>query len=305
VVGSFLSAPDGFQSLHGIRFVACDLRNGPQVTKLVEERAPTHVFHLGAQSSPMRSRTAPLETFDSNVLGSLHLFEAVRRLPRPPVVVLACSSAEYGHVARTGIPTRESQKLNPLHPYGISKVCLDLLARYYFVEHGIPTIRLRVFNTTGPGKTEDAASDFIRQLVQIKRGLRPPVVKAGNLSPRRAFLDVSDAVRGFYLAATRGKPGEVYNLCASQTHSIRELLECAIRITGVQVRIQESSRLVRPHDEKIIFGSSARFRRHTGWKPTVSFEETLASMLDYWQNGDSSASGAVTAVTCNRQRYEA
>src|SRR5207249_5287930 len=138
----------------------------------------------------------PAETFESNIMGSLHLFEAIRRHKRLPVVVSACSSAEYGHVPASAIPVREEQPLRPLHPYGISKVCLDLLARQYFLDYNVPAVNIRLFNTTGPGKTSDAPSDFVRQLVRIKKGLQSPIIEVGNLEPRRAFLDVKDAVRG-------------------------------------------------------------------------------------------------------------
>jgi len=221
-------------------------------------------------------------TFESNIMGSLHLFEAIRSMRHPPVVVSACSSAEYGHVPASAIPVNEDQPLRPLHPYGISKVCLDLLSREYFLDYRIPAINLRLFNTTGPGKTNDAPSDFVRQLIRIKKKLQPPVLEVGNLSPRRAFLDVNDAVEGFYLAALKGKPGEAYNLCATTTHQIGELLRKAIRLSGVQIEIRPVRRLMRPSDEKIIFGSTQKLRKHTGWKPRLSIEQTLNSMLSYW-----------------------
>jgi len=217
-------------------------------------------------------------------MGSLHLFEAVRYMKRRPVVVSACSSAEYGHVPASAIPVMETQPLLPLHPYGISKVCLDLLAREYFLDYKIPAVNLRLFNTTGPGKTNDAPSDFVRQLVRIKKGLQPPLIEVGNLKSHRAFLDVNDTVLGFYLAAVRGKRGEVYNLCATKTHQIGDLLNTAIRLSGLKVKIRQSPDLMRPSDEKIIFGSAGKFGKDTGWKPMRSIQQTLQSMLDYWDD---------------------
>jgi len=198
------------------------------------------------------------------------------------VIVSACSSAEYGHVPAAAIPVTEEQPLQPLHPYGISKVCLDLLAREYFLDYKIPAVSLRLFNTTGPGKTNDAPSDFVRQLIRIKKGSQRPVIEVGNLKPRRAFLDVNDTVRGFYLAAIKGKPGEAYNLCAGGTHEIGELLHRAIRLSGVKVEVRPAAHLMRPSDERIIFGSTKKFRKDTGWKPIYSIDQTLDSMLKYW-----------------------
>ena len=283
VVGSYLQrGAITFPKLPNLQFVQCDLRNGQRVTQLISRFEPTHIFHLGAQSLPTVSWADPVMTFESNVMGSLYLLEAARHAKRRPVIVSACSSAEYGNVPESAIPVKEEQPLKPLHPYGISKVCLDLLAREYFLDYAIPTVNIRLFNTTGPGKTSDAPSDFVRQLVRIKKGLQSPVIEVGNLQPRRAFLDVSDTVRGFYLAAMKGKRGESYNLCAARTYRIQEVLQTAIRLSGVKAEIRPVARLMRPSGEKIIFGSTQKIRRDTGWKPLNSVEQTLQSMLAYW-----------------------
>jgi GDP-4-dehydro-6-deoxy-D-mannose reductase len=273
---------ESFPKLRNLRFVYCDLRNGWRLTQLFSEYRPAYVFHLGGQSLPTASWRDPVSTFESNVMGSLNLFEAMRHVKCAAVVVSACSSAEYGHVSGSSIPVSEDQPLCPLNPYGISKLCLELLAREYFQDYKIPVVNLRLFNTTGPGKTNDAPSDFVRQLIRIKKGLQRPVIEAGNLRTRRAFLDVSDTVRGFYVAALKGKRGESYNLCATTTYRIGELLRIAIQLSGVQAEIRPAAHLMRPSDEKIIFGSTKKFRKDTGWKPVLSIEQTLTSMLEYW-----------------------
>jgi GDP-4-dehydro-6-deoxy-D-mannose reductase len=283
VIGSYLQNNQSFPNLQNLQFACCDLRNGQRVTQLLTEHQPTHIFHLGAQSLPTASWADPVTTFESNIMGSLYLFEAARRMEKLPVIVSACSSAEYGNVPPAAIPVTEEQPLKPLHPYGISKVCQDLLAREYFLDYGIPALNIRLFNTTGPGKTSDAPSDFVRQVVGIKKGLQPPVIEVGNLKSRRAFLDVQDTVRGFYLAAMKGKRGEAYNLCASKTYHIHEILQTAIRLAGIKAEIRPVARLMRPSDEKIIFGSTRKIRKDTGWRALKTIEQTLKSMLDYWQ----------------------
>jgi GDP-4-dehydro-6-deoxy-D-mannose reductase len=283
VIGSYLQdCSASFPKLPNLLFTQCDLRNGQRVTQVLAKYQPTHIFHFGAQSLPTLSWEDPVRTFESNIMGSLYLFEAVRHLRRPPVVVSACSSAEYGYVPASAIPVTEEQPLRPLHPYGISKVCLDLLAREYFLDYNVPAVNVRLFNTTGPGKTNDAPSDFVRQLVRIKKGLQLPVIEVGNLKPRRAFLDVHDAVRAFYLVAMKGKRGEAYNMCATQTYQINEVLRTAIRLSGVKAEIRPVSRLMRPSDERIIFGSTHKICKDTGWRALNSLEQTLKSMLEYW-----------------------
>jgi len=283
VVGSYLQNGNcSFPNLLSVGFEQCDLRNGQRVTQIFEKYQPDYVFHMGAQSLPTSSWADPVTTFESNIMGSLYLFEASRRMKRPPVIVSACSSAEYGNVPDSAIPVKEEQPLHPLHPYGISKVCLDLLAREYFLDYKIPIVNIRLFNTTGPGKTNDAPSDFVRQVARIKKGLQSPVVEVGNLKPRRAFLDVQDTVRGFYLAAMKGKRGEAYNLCATRTYRVEEVLHIAIQLAGIKAEIRPVSRLMRPSDEKIIFGSTKKICKDTGWRPQNTIEQTLKSMLDFW-----------------------
>jgi GDP-4-dehydro-6-deoxy-D-mannose reductase len=284
VIGSYLQSDNGsLPRLPNVRFEQCDLRNGQRVTQILERHQPNYIFHMGAQSLPTASWADPVTTFESNIMGSLYLFEAARHMKRLPVIVSACSSAEYGNVAASAIPVKEEQPLQPLHPYGISKVCQELLAREYFLDYKIPTVNIRLFNTTGPGKTNDAPSDFVRQLVRIRKGLQAPVIEVGNLKPRRAFLDVQDTVRGFYLAAMKGMRGESYNLCATRTYLIQEVLHSAIRLAGVKVEIRPVPRLMRPSDEKIIFGGTQKIHKDTGWRPLNTVEQTLKSMLDYWQ----------------------
>jgi GDP-4-dehydro-6-deoxy-D-mannose reductase len=268
--------------MKNVKFIPCDLTNGQRVESIFREYEPTHVFHLGAQSLPTVSWADPVGTFESNIMGSLHVFEAIRHQRRRPIVVSACSSAEYGNVPPSAIPVSEEQALRPLHPYGISKVCLDLLAREYFLDYQVPAVNIRLFNTTGPGKTNDAPSDFVRQLIRIKKGLQKPVIEVGNLKPHRAFLDVKDTVRGFYLAAMKGHRGEAYNLCAARTYEMNEVLRLAIDLSGLKVEVRSAASLMRPSDEKIIFGSTKKIRKDTGWKPVLSLKQTLTSMLEYW-----------------------
>lgn len=285
VVGGYrLYESRPFPNLERVCFEHCDLVNGQRVEQILHKYAPTHVFHLGAQSLPTVSWADAKGTFESNIMGSLHVFEAIRHLKKRPVIVSACSSAEYGDVPASAIPVREEQPLLPLHPYGISKVCLDLLAREYYRDFQVPAVNIRLFNTTGPGKTNDAPSDFVRQLVRIKKGLQAPKIEVGNLKTHRAFLDVEDTVRGFYLAALKGKRGEAYNLCATRTVEIGKLLKLAMRLSGVRAEICVADRLIRPSDEKIIFGDTRKIRKGIGWKPLRTLEQTLTSMINYWDS---------------------
>ena len=122
VIGGYLLHGPAFSARSPkVCFAQCDLRNGQRVRQLLAKYQPTHIFHFGAQSLPTVSWTDPVGTFESNVMGSLHLFQAARYMKRPPVIVSACSSAEYGHVPASAVPVTEEQPLQPLHPYGIDR----------------------------------------------------------------------------------------------------------------------------------------------------------------------------------------
>jgi len=167
-------------------FELCDVRNSARLSSLISKFRPQRIFHLAAQSQPVVSLKRPLETIDTNVGGTVSLFESLRTTGVMPVVVVACSSAEYGPVTECNSPVQEDHPLNPLHPYGVSKVAQDLLAAQYFANYAIPAIRIRIFKTTGPGKLDEVCSDLTKRAVEIELGIRPPLMPVGSLTNRRS-----------------------------------------------------------------------------------------------------------------------
>src|ERR1700726_2164718 len=129
-----------------VKFERCDVRDAARVFDTIASFQPERIFHLAAQSYPTVSMTHPLDTMQINAGGTINIFESVRAAGNKPVVVVACSSAEYGVVAPEDLPVREEHSLRPLHPYGVSKVAQDLLASQYFANYGIRTVRIRIFN---------------------------------------------------------------------------------------------------------------------------------------------------------------
>jgi GDP-4-dehydro-6-deoxy-D-mannose reductase len=267
----------------GVDFERCDVRDSAQLTKLIAAFRPHRIFHLAAQSYPTVSLERPLETMDINAGGTINLFEGLHAMGVMATVVVACSSAEYGPVASEDLPVREDHALRPLHPYGVSKVAQDLLAAQYFANYAIPSIRIRIFNTTGPGKLGDVCSDLTRRAVEIETGIRPPVLMVGNTTNRRAIIDVRDFVRALWLSAEHADAGEVYNIGADQTYSIQEIID-AIRLqVAVPFHVEQQAALVRACDEPVIAGSNAKFRRCCTWAPEIPLTTTLRDMLDWWR----------------------
>jgi len=292
VLGIGLNEPETWA---GNSFERCDVRDAGRLSQLISTFRPDRIFHLAAQSYPTVSLERPLETIESNVGGTVNLFEAVRKLETLPVVVVACSSAEYGPVEAANLPVREDHPLRPLHPYGVSKVGQDLLAAQYFANYKIPCVRIRIFNTTGPGKLGDVCSDLARRAVEIELGLRPPTLMVGNLT-KRAIVDARDLVRGLWMSADHCELGDVYNLGATQVYPIQEVIEGIQAKTKVAFSIQSDPALVRGCDEPVIAGDIAKFQRCTGWAPQVSLNTTLQDMLDWWRSKLSAPKSSIRPV---------
>lgn len=288
-IGTYYKPTVDFDEIEGKgTLLECDFRYFTTVYDLVRRYQPEEIYHLAAQSYPSVSWGKPQETFEVNVTGTVNLFEAIRRTRESvpgydPVVVVACSSAEYGNALKDCKgAAKEDLALLPLHPYGVSKVGQDLLAYQYYVNFSIRTIRARIFNTTGPRKTNDVCADFTRRVVQLERG-NGHVLRVGNLNTRRAIMDVRDLVKALVMLAQNGAPGEAYNICGQAVYSMSEIVEMIRRYAKVDFSVEVDRALLRPTDEKIIFGDSGKLFEATGWKQSYPLEQTVQDMMAYWR----------------------
>jgi GDP-4-dehydro-6-deoxy-D-mannose reductase len=214
----------------------------------------------------------------------VNLFEAIRDLDLSPRVHIAGSSEEYGLVLPDEVPIREESPLRPLSPYAVSKVAQDLLGYQYWKSYRLHVVRTRGFNHTGPRRGEVfVTSNFSRQIAEIEKGLREPVVRVGNLDSIRDFTDVRDMVRAYWLALERGEPGEVYNVCSGRGYSGHQLLDILLGLSHVKVEIQQDPARMRPSDVMLLIGDASKFRDITGWEPAIPFEVTLKDLLEHWR----------------------
>ncbi|HEX2022852.1 MAG TPA: GDP-mannose 4,6-dehydratase [Candidatus Thermoplasmatota archaeon] len=260
------------------RRVQLDVRDKAAVERVVARVRPEEVYHLAAQSLPALSWKIPEETMLTNALGTIHLFEAFRALGLKPRTFVACSSAEYGLVPPQETPVKEERILRPVHPYGVSKVAQDLLAAQYALNDGIPAIRGRIFNTTGPGKSQDAPGDFAERVVAAERA-GGGVLRVGNLTPRRDLSDVRDQVRAIVGITRKGRAGEAYNVSSGRTVVMQDVAEAFTRHARAPVRIEVDPSLFRPTDEPVIWGDSAKLRAVVGDWARVPLEKTVDDML--------------------------
>lgn len=274
-----------------IHFVQCDLRYGYGIDELVMDRLPEQIFHLAAQSYPTVSWVSPAETIDVNINGTVAVFEAVKKARKyrkasyDPMVVVACSSAEYGQTLNEleDPYVKETAELKPLHPYGVSKVGQDLLSFQYFINDHIRCIRARIFNSTGTRKVDDVTSDFSKRAVEAeKTGVYE--LRCGNLETRRAIMDQRDLVHALTLLADKGKAGDVYNISSEHIYQMEDIVQMIEKQIGHELKRIVDPALIRPTDERIIVGNVDKIKVDTGWKQNIPMEQTLADMLEYWRN---------------------
>jgi GDP-4-dehydro-6-deoxy-D-mannose reductase len=279
------SRTENIEHLEGkVTLVECDLRDAKSTLDVVEEIKPDRIFHLAAQSFVPTSWRAPSESLITNVIGQLNIFEAVRKIGLDARIQIACSSEEYGMVYENEIPITEDNPLRPLSPYGVSKVGQDLLGYQYYMSYKMFIVRTRGFNHTGPRRGPVfVVSDFAKQIADIEKGKREPVIRHGNLDASRDFTDVRDIVRAYYLSLEKGKAGEVYNICSEKAWVIKDMLKKLVAMSSTKIELQQDPARLRPSDVPRLLGDCSKFRKDTGWKPEIPFETTLKDVLDFWR----------------------
>ncbi|UCC39557.1 MAG: GDP-mannose 4,6-dehydratase [Candidatus Aminicenantes bacterium] len=267
-----------------IEHFEADLKDIVSLKKCLEEIEPDLIFHLAAQSFVPASWKLPKETFAINAIGQINLFEAVLSHKLSPKIQVAGSSEEYGLVYPDELPMKETNALRPLSPYAVSKVAQDLLAWQYFKSYGLKTVRTRGFNHTGPRRGEVfICSNFAKQIVEIEKGQREPVIYVGNLEAKRDFTDVRDTVRAYWLSLEKGEEGEVYNIGTGKPYSMQEVLDMLLSLSKVNVKVEVDKNRLRPSDVPILFPDCTKFKERTGWEPKIPFKKSLEDILNYWR----------------------
>lgn len=270
-----------------IKLLYGDLRDTMSIEYVVKNCKPDYVFHLAAQSYPKTSFDSPLDTLDTNIQGTERLLGALRT-HAPKAIVHVCASSEvFGRVPKEKLPINEECTFHPASPYAISKVGTDLVGRYYAEAYDMCVMTTRMFTHTGPRRGDVfAESTFAKQIAMIEHGLIPPVVKTGNLDSLRTWADVRDAVNAYYMLVTvNPTQGEYYNIGGTYTLSVRGMLEKLISLSTMkdQIKTEIDPERLRPIDADLQVPDTSKFTKHTGWKPKISFDQTMEDLLNYWR----------------------
>ena len=262
--------------------VKMDILDYECVKEVLSKYKPNVIYHLAAQSRPDVSFTNPALTIDTNVMGTLTLLQACVELGNECLFINASSSAVYGEID-WDTPPQETSICKPLSPYGTSKLAQEHIVRNFHQIYGdnINYVNVRIFNCTGPRKTNDMVSDVCKRIVTNPVKGKDAKVKVGNLDGVRSLVDVRDLVKGLILCEKQVlySKNETINLAGDYMYRIREVFGL---ITNFAMSDTDDE-LVRPTDEQIIVGNPNKAKELLGWEPEISLHDTIFDTLEYWR----------------------
>lgn len=267
----------------GPEIMALDICDTAAVRELVLQEKPTHIINLAAIAAPAEARR------DSRLAWELHAL-APDRLGQmllaemPDCWFLHVSTGlVYGRTALDVPAVDETARLDPIDTYAMTKSAGDL-ALGVLAGEGLKCLRLRPFNHIGPGQSESfAIPAFASQIVRIKAGLQEPVLKVGNLSAVRDFLDVRDVADAYATligCTDKLEPGSIFNIASGTGLTMKTLLGQLVEMSGIEVSIEPDPERQRPSDLPHIVGNAKALSKTTGWSPHTPLERTLADTLE-------------------------
>ncbi|MFQ5670897.1 MAG: GDP-mannose 4,6-dehydratase [Acidobacteriota bacterium] len=284
--GSRTGSAGHLAGVEGAEVLACDLRDPQAVARLVEQAAPERVYHLGAHTFVPAAYADRQGCLETNLMGTVHLLAAVRRIAPAARVLVVGSAGEYGASGRPGTRLAETAPLLPVDPYGASKAAAEMWALQEGAGAGFHVVCVRSFGHVGPRQSPRfVVADFARQIGRVACGEQEPRLEVGNLEAVREFNDVEDVAAGYAAILERGNRGSVYNVCSGRGLAIREMLDRLVRRSGVAVEVVESADRRRPADVPSLVGDPARTREETGWEMAAPVDGALDRVLERWCGG--------------------
>lgn len=269
-----------------VKLIGLDILDPARCSSVIGQIKPKYIFHLAAFASVGKSLEHEAETLSVNIEGMLNMLRAASEIKRTLKKFLFVSSADcYGDIKPVGKPLHETQALNPMSPYGISKVAGEGLGKYYHRVHGVPVVVARAFNHSGPRQIDKyVIPSFARQIASIEAGRTKPILKVGDLSTQRDFSDVRDIVAGYRMLAEKAAPGEVFNLGSGRAVSIQKILDMLLAETTAKITVQIDKSKFRAADIPILKGSVRKVTKEHGFSRRYSLKETVLDTLNYYRD---------------------
>ncbi len=273
-------------SLLNVRAVSLDVTDAERTLAVIRAEQPTHVVHLAGISVISQANRGVRKAWDVNAQGTLNVALAVKQ-GAPICRLVFCGSAQvYGGSFRSGMPLAEDAPLDPENIYAASKAAADILVGQ-MAKDGLRAIRLRPFNHTGPGQAPGlAVASFASQIAAIERGEQEPVMKVGNLSMRREFLDVRDVVDAYVRVIQRFdslRNGAVFNVASGHAIAVDAILKMLLTMSSKEISVAPDPERLRRNDTPVMAGNAEAARRALEWMPRRSVTDTLQSVLDYYR----------------------
>jgi GDP-4-dehydro-6-deoxy-D-mannose reductase len=257
-----------------------ELLDAPAVREALADLRPSVIFHLAGAAHVGQSWQAVASTLELNVMGTENILEGDRQLGLGSSILVTGSASVYRESAQ---PLTEDAELAPASPYAVSKLAQEQLA-IRAARDGQRVFVTRSFNHIGPRQAPAfATASFARQIARLERGGAPPLIRVGNLSPRRDVTDVRDTVQAYIAVVEHGTPGLVYNVCSGTAPRMQDVLDALRRRASVRVDVEIDPALNRPHDSPVVVGDHGLLTRDTGWHPTIPLEGTLDDLLAFWR----------------------
>jgi GDPmannose 4,6-dehydratase len=271
-----------------------DLNDYSSMSRLICELRPEFIFHLAAQSFPKTSFDSPIETLQTNIIGTANLLEVVRqereRTGYDPTIHVCSSSEVYGR-AEKGLRLTESTKFHGASPYSISKIGTDYLGQFYGEAYGLRTFVTRMGTHSGPRRSDVFfESTLAKQIALIEAGLQEPTIQLGSLSSVRTFQDCRDAVRAYYLLALESAKGNVpcgdtFNIAGEEAFRLTEVVEICLEMSTVDsIKVVEAVDRLRPIDADYQMFDNEKIRSTIEWKPEITARKMFKDLLDHWRS---------------------
>jgi GDP-4-dehydro-6-deoxy-D-mannose reductase len=267
-----------------IRLYECDIVDFQSIFGVLKEVKPDIIFHLAGQAFVPSSFEHTAETFKVNVIAPINIFEAVKAVDIAPRIVVVTSGEVYGETAGFTAVHTERSIPRPVNPYAASKTSIDYIAQTYKTYEGLNIVIARPFNHTGPRqKPSFVCSSLARQISLAQKNNVPPVIKIGNIKPRRDFTDARDVVRAYWLLGKVSNEKDfIFNVCSGKIFSIEEIIRMYEGITGLKFELHIEEKRLRDYDIQLLAGSNELLRHTTGWRPEITMEQTLRDLLATW-----------------------
>ena len=277
--------PNESKPLDGCTVCDLNIMYPNQIEEVLSTVKPDVIFHLSAQSSVKLSWINPQLTIDVNIKGALNLLDSIKKLDLVCKTILIGSGEEYGYVQQEECPIKEDNRIRPGNIYAITKATQNMIGTVYAKAYNMDIVMVRAFNHVGAGQLPMfVVSDFCKQIVEIEKGIKEPIMKVGNLTAKRDFTNVKDVVKAYKLLAENGISGQTYNVGSGTAVTIQSILDIALSHSTADIRVVQDPNRMRPSDVPIIVADTSKIFKDTGWKPDISLDATILEVLEYWRN---------------------